>query len=82
MQFRPLVCMLLVFAEGPFAASPIQGIDSHGTLGVFVPSATGLVVCLDKRAWNPISRASDDNTKIYCNRPCDCKCSISINDEY
>jgi hypothetical protein len=42
-----------------------DSVASHGSLAVFVPSASGLVVCADKREWNRIRGASDTETKIY-----------------
>lgn len=43
----------------------MHGVDSHGSLAVFVPTDSGLVVCSDKREWNPVRGASDTETKIY-----------------
>jgi len=51
------------------------GIASHGSLVAFVPTAAGLVVCADKREWNPIKGASDTEIKIY---PIDSKAAFTI----
>ena len=46
-------------------ATGMDGVDSHGSLAVFVPTDSGLVVCSDKREWNPVRGASDTETEIH-----------------
>lgn len=60
---RLVACMLC----GLMASCPQQTqtqSTSHGTLVVFVPSKMGLLVCADKRSWNPMRGARDTETKI------------------
>jgi hypothetical protein len=56
---------LALFVGSVYPAHGMDGIASHGSLAVFVPTASGLVVCTDKREWNPIRGASDTEMKIY-----------------
>jgi hypothetical protein len=55
----------LTLVRGMCFATGMDGVDSHGSLAVFVPTDSGLVVCSDKREWNPVRGASDTETKIY-----------------
>src|ERR1035441_2852298 len=64
-QWRYELAGLALFMGSVYPAHGMDGIASHGSLAVFVPTASGLVVCTDKREWNPIRGASDTETKIY-----------------
>ena len=54
-----------MFIGNVFAAQGRDSVSSHGSLAVFVPTTSGLVVCTDKREWNSIRGASDTEIKIY-----------------
>jgi hypothetical protein len=56
---------LALFVGSVFPLHGTDGIASHGSLAIFVPTASGLVVCTDKREWNRVRGASDTETKIY-----------------
>lgn len=64
-QWRYELAGLALFVGSVYPAHGMDGVASHGSLAVFVPTASGLVVCTDKREWNPIRGASDTEMKIY-----------------
>ena len=48
-QWRDDLAGLALFVGSVYSGHGMDGVASHGSLAVFVPTASGIVVCTDKR---------------------------------
>jgi hypothetical protein len=55
----------LSFAQCDFGANSENGLTAQGTLVITVPTKEGLLVCADKREFNKVRGATDNDVKVF-----------------